>query len=104
MRDHVAALERLAARGRDAWRRNPTVRAASRFHLAALGRGASRVPEPVRRKDAAIPWDALALFPRLLEDPWGVDEATVWGTMVAVAALAPKLAALEGEGASPEVA
>ena len=98
-----AALD-LSRAGRDAWGADATGRAAMRFHLAALGSAAGRAPDALRQRDSAIPWDAMARFPGLLEDPWGVSDEAVWGAAVALGPLLAKLDALAGDRGGPEVA
>jgi len=104
MIEHAHALALFVRSGREKWQQDANARLASRHHLLLMGVAATTVPAVVRQKDTAIPWDGLACFPRLLQEPWGVDDEAVWGAMVSLPPVEAKLASLSGDAEDPGVA
>ncbi len=78
----VAAVEKYAAKGRDAFEKDELIQTWILHHLLILGEAAAKVSDGFKEKHAEIPWSKVVGMRNILvHNYFGIDIDVVWGVV-----------------------
>lgn len=82
MAEAIAAIEKYAARGRDAFERDELIRNWVQSHLQVMGEAARGLSDEFRRAHPDVPWsDIIGMRNVLVHRYFGVDPEVVWSVV-----------------------
>jgi uncharacterized protein with HEPN domain len=78
----VAAIEKYAVRGRDAFEKDELIQTWILHHLLILGEATAKVSDEFKEKHTEIPWSKVVGMRNILvHNYFGIDFDVVWGVV-----------------------
>ncbi len=81
--ESIAAIERYATQGRQAFDRDELIRVWMVHHIQIIGEAVAGLTDLFREKYATVPWsDIIGMRNILVHEYFGIDPESVWGTVI----------------------